>query len=199
MDKLWPFEGTDSYKGHYQCPPPLIYRPRWGPKGRKNFFLRPQPLPPAYLRVWMTAPPPLQVNELGFPISSISRCLSRQEKKKGKERDFCQPLSKERELRLILKRDRKMIGRTLDKRRWKFTSLGALALRQKPPCFNVRAHKGIYIANAFQIWSTLDGYKVLAAGFEPTGCSSVPRDFTASCFLFRLIFWLIMVGGHKLV
>ena len=170
-------------------------RPEW----RKKIFFAAAP-PPAYLRVWMTPPPPLlQVNELGFPISSISRGLSRQEKKKGKERDFCQPLSKERELRLILKRDKKMIGRTLDKRRWKFTSLGALALGQKPPCFNVRAHKGIYIATAFQIWSTLDGYKVLAERFEPIGCSSVPRDFTASCFLFRLIFWLIMVGGHKLV
>ena len=142
---------------------------------------------------------PLPSYESGFPISPISRGPSRQEKKKGKERDLCRPLSTERELRLILKRDRKMIGRTLDKRRWKFTSLGALALRQKPPCFNVRAHKGIYIANAFQIWSTLDGCKVLAERFEPIGCSSVPLDFTASCFLFRLIFWLIMVGGHKLV
>ena len=170
------------------------------PEGPKKFFFEAATPPPRLSQgLDDRPPPPLQVNELGFPISSISRCLSRQEKKKGKERDFCQPLSKERELRLILKRDRKMIGRTLDKRRWKFTSLGALALRQKPPCFNVRAHKGIYIANAFQIWSTLDGYKVLAAGFEPTGCSSVPRDFTASCFLFRLIFWLIMVGGHKLV
>ena len=169
------------------------------PEGPKKFFFEAATPPPRLSQGLDDRPPPLQVNELGFPISSISRCLSRQEKKKGKERDFCQPLSKERELRLILKRDRKMIGRTLDKRRWKFTSLGALALRQKPPCFNVRAHKGIYIANAFQIWSTLDGYKVLAAGFEPTECSSVPRDFTASCFLFRLIFWLIMVGGHKLV
>ena len=180
--------------------PPLIYRPRWGPKGRKKIFF--EAATPAYLRVWMTPPPPLpplQVNELGYPISSISRGLSRQEKKKGKERDFCRPLSTERELRLILKRDKKMIGRTLDKRRWKFTSLGALALGQKPPCFNVRAHKGIYIATAFQIWSALDGYKVLAERFEPIRCSSVPRDFTASCFLFRLIFWLIMVGGHKLV
>ena len=76
---------------------------------------------------------------------------------------------------------------------------GSSSLRAKAAMFNVRAHKGIYIATAFQIWSTLDGYKVLAERFEPIGCSSVPRDFTASCFLFRLIFWLIMVGGHKLV
>ena len=36
--------------------PPLIFRPKWGPKGRKN-FLGDRP-PPPYLRVWMTAPPP---------------------------------------------------------------------------------------------------------------------------------------------
>ena len=34
---------------------PLIFRPNWGPKGRKNSFGRPPP--PPYLRVWMTAPP----------------------------------------------------------------------------------------------------------------------------------------------
>ena len=164
------------------------------PEGRKNLFWIP-PTPLISGSGWPPPPPPSSY-ESGFPIS---RGLSRQDKKKGKERDFCRPLSTERELLLILKRDKKMIGRTLDNRRWKFTSLGALALGQKPPCFNVRAHKGIYIATAFQIWSTLDGYKVLAERFEPIGCSSVPRDFTASCFLFRLMFWLIMVGGHKLV
>ena len=36
--------------------PPLIFRPNWGPKGRKIFFDT-APLP-RYLRVWMTAPPP---------------------------------------------------------------------------------------------------------------------------------------------
>ena len=35
--------------------PPLIFRPKWGPKGRKNFL---GDRPPPYLRVWMTAPPP---------------------------------------------------------------------------------------------------------------------------------------------
>ena len=60
------------------APPLLIFRPKWGPKGRKNFFGRPFPPllisgsgwpppslisgsgwpPPSYLRVWMTAPPP---------------------------------------------------------------------------------------------------------------------------------------------
>ena len=34
---------------------PLIFRPNWGPKGRKNSFGRMPPHPP-YLRVWMTAP-----------------------------------------------------------------------------------------------------------------------------------------------
>ena len=58
-------------------PPLLIFRPKFGPKGRKNFFGRPFPPllisgsgwpppslisgsgwpPPSYLRVWMTAPP----------------------------------------------------------------------------------------------------------------------------------------------
>ena len=36
---------------------PLIFRPKWGPKGRKKVFLRPPPTP--YLRVWMTGAPPL--------------------------------------------------------------------------------------------------------------------------------------------
>ena len=35
---------------------PLIFRPKWRPKGRKTFFWRPPP--PPYLRVWMTRPPP---------------------------------------------------------------------------------------------------------------------------------------------
>ena len=59
-------------------PPLLIFRPKWGPKDRKNVFGRPFPPPllisgsgwpppslisgsgwppPSYLRVWMTAPP----------------------------------------------------------------------------------------------------------------------------------------------
>ena len=188
MDKLWPFEGTDSYKGHYQCPPALFIDQDEARRAEKKNFEAAHP-----------PPPPFQVMSQ-VSLSALSVGVSHGKKKrKGKERDFCRSLSTERELRLILKRDKKMIGRTLDKRRWKFTSLGALALGQKPPCFNVRAHKGIYIANAFQIWWTLDGYKVLAERFEPIGCGSFPRDFTASCFLFRLIFWLIMVGGHKLV
>ena len=40
-------------------PPPLIFWPKWGPKGRKNFFGDRPPPPLPYLNVWMTAPPPL--------------------------------------------------------------------------------------------------------------------------------------------
>ena len=36
---------------------PLTFRPKWGPKDRKQFFWRTPP--PLYLRVWMTAPTPL--------------------------------------------------------------------------------------------------------------------------------------------
>ena len=38
-------------------PCPHIFRPKWGPKGPKYFFW--DRAPPPYLRVWMTAPPPL--------------------------------------------------------------------------------------------------------------------------------------------
>ena len=58
-----------SRGGAWGAQPPLIFRPKWGPKGRKKFFLRPGS--PPYLRVWMTAPalsedldPPL-----GFSVS----------------------------------------------------------------------------------------------------------------------------------
>ena len=34
---------------------PLIFRPKWGPKGRKKNLWR---LAPSYLRIWMTPPPP---------------------------------------------------------------------------------------------------------------------------------------------
>ena len=37
------------------APPPLIFRPNWGPKGRKKLFGWP---PPPYFGVWMTVPPP---------------------------------------------------------------------------------------------------------------------------------------------
>ena len=35
-------------------PPPLIFRPNWGPKDRKNLFWRPHPPPPPpFVRVWI--------------------------------------------------------------------------------------------------------------------------------------------------
>ena len=37
--------------------PPLIFRRKWGPEGRKHFFFLGRPPPPPYLKVWMTAPP----------------------------------------------------------------------------------------------------------------------------------------------
>ena len=36
---------------------PLSFRPNWGPRGRKSFFLVTAPPPPPYLRVLMTTPP----------------------------------------------------------------------------------------------------------------------------------------------
>ena len=46
----WRIQG----RGPGARPPPLIFRPKWGPKGQKTFFWR----PPLYLRVWMTTHPP---------------------------------------------------------------------------------------------------------------------------------------------
>ena len=43
---------------------PLIFRPNWGPKGRKKVF---ETAPPTYLRVWMTPPPPLS-DGLDLPL-----------------------------------------------------------------------------------------------------------------------------------
>ena len=46
------------------CPPPLILRPNWGPKGRNIFF---GDCPP-YLRVWMTTTPPLPPSSEGLDL-----------------------------------------------------------------------------------------------------------------------------------
>ena len=46
---------------------PLIFRPQWGPKGRKNIFLE----TPPYLRVWMTAPPLSQSLDPELPPSTL--------------------------------------------------------------------------------------------------------------------------------
>ena len=40
------------------APAPLIFRPKWGPKGRKKFFWRPPPPLSPYLRAWMAGPLP---------------------------------------------------------------------------------------------------------------------------------------------
>ena len=53
-------------------PPPLIFRPNWGPKNRKFFFLE-IALPHPYLRVWTTCtplPPPLSQ---GLDLASTLR------------------------------------------------------------------------------------------------------------------------------
>ena len=49
----WHIQG----RGRGACPPPLIFRPKWGPKGQKHLFATsPSPPHPSYLRVWMTGP-----------------------------------------------------------------------------------------------------------------------------------------------
>ena len=48
METQWRIQGKDP-----GGPPPLIFRPNWGSKGRKLFR---ETGPPPYLRVWMTAP-----------------------------------------------------------------------------------------------------------------------------------------------
>ena len=42
-------------RGEPGGPPPLIFRPNWGPKDRKNLFWRPRapPPPPPFVRVWI--------------------------------------------------------------------------------------------------------------------------------------------------
>ena len=47
---------------------PPIFRPNWGPKGRKKFFWRP---PPPYQRFWMTAPPLSQGLDAALPAFFI--------------------------------------------------------------------------------------------------------------------------------
>ena len=50
------FAVADPGEGPWGPGSPLIFRPKWGPKGRKKFFWRPGP---PYLRVWMTSSSPL--------------------------------------------------------------------------------------------------------------------------------------------
>ena len=60
----WQIQG----RGPGANPPPLIFRPKWDPKGRKNFFWRPGP---PYLRVWMTSPPSPLSEGLDPPLHII--------------------------------------------------------------------------------------------------------------------------------
>ena len=67
---------ADPGEGPVPPTPPLICRPKWGPKDRKKFFWRPGP--PPYLRVWMTAPqppfPPPPLSEgLDPPLKTTSK------------------------------------------------------------------------------------------------------------------------------
>ena len=45
--RQWPMADPGEVPGG--PPAPLIFRPNWGPKGRKRFFLRPPPLPPPFI------------------------------------------------------------------------------------------------------------------------------------------------------
>ena len=56
----------------HEGPAPLIFRPNWGPKGRKNVFWRPRPPRPPFLRVWITGPPPLMSDARQLEVSSFS-------------------------------------------------------------------------------------------------------------------------------
>ena len=58
-------------------PPHLIFRPKWGPKGRKNIFFETGPRP--YLRFWVTSPTP----HPPYLKVWIRQCLEQTEKKLG--------------------------------------------------------------------------------------------------------------------
>ena len=66
MADIEDYGSSGRSRGGARSPP--IFRPNWGPKGRENLFLRP---PPPYLRVWITAPPPL-ISGSGWPPPLIS-------------------------------------------------------------------------------------------------------------------------------
>ena len=56
LSEAIPFSGGSRGEARGASLPPIIFRPNWGPKGRKKFEAAPLP----YLRVWMvwmTAPP----------------------------------------------------------------------------------------------------------------------------------------------
>ena len=65
----WRKHTSGGSRGEARGGAPLTFRPNWGPKGRKKFFRR---LPPPYLRVWMTAPPPPHLSEgLDPPLHTV--------------------------------------------------------------------------------------------------------------------------------
>ena len=71
--RQWPMADPGEVPGG--PPAPLIFRPNWGPKGRKRFFFETAPSPtPLYLRVWMTTSPAyLKVWIRHWPHRRISR------------------------------------------------------------------------------------------------------------------------------
>ena len=73
---------------------PLIFRPNWGPKGRKSIFLRPGP---PYIRVWMTGPLPLPEG-LDPPLTGSSSKMTPKER----AQKFCDDLSLTRSGRSFL-------------------------------------------------------------------------------------------------
>ena len=67
---------ADPGEGPGSQAPALIFRPKWGPKGRKIFVLRPPGSP--YLRVWITAAnsPPLPHSLIWRSRSATGVCMS---------------------------------------------------------------------------------------------------------------------------
>ena len=58
---------ADPGEGPGGGPPPApLFRPNWGPKGQKTFFL--ETAPPPFLRIRMTAPPPSPLSQGLDPV-----------------------------------------------------------------------------------------------------------------------------------
>ena len=72
------FSGVSRGGGGGEGGPPLSFRPKRGPKGRKNFFF--ETGPPRYLRIWVTAPPPPPPPPLSEGVDPPLVLLSRKEK-----------------------------------------------------------------------------------------------------------------------
>ena len=67
----WRAESPDFFSGVSRGGggPPLSFRPKRGPKGRKNFFF--ETGPPRFLRIWVTAPPPALIGRCGSATGLI--------------------------------------------------------------------------------------------------------------------------------